>query len=248
MELKLAGIAEEARGVVEKLFEALGEALGDDLVAGIVSGDACSARFEKKRSVVAVTLVVRRIDAGLLDSVGGAVTPFFKKRVPPPLLFTPDDVNNSLDAFPIEFNDLKLAGRVVAGEFDQEGLKIGKDDLRLQCERELRGLQIHTRLAYLRLGGKEKQLGLMMAAGTAKLLPILRGVAVLLGGKGTGDETAVLAELADKTDCGKGILADLFALKHEKKPRFGKGQLLELKQVLNSLVGTVDKQGSGAAA
>ena len=164
------------------------------------------------------------------------------------MLFTPEDVNNSLDAFPIEFNDLKLAGRVVAGEFDLEGLKIGRNDLRLQCERELRGLQIHTRLAYLRLGGKEKELGLMMAAGTAKLLPILRGVAVLLGGTGTGDEKAVLAELADKTGSEPGILADLFALKQTKKPRFTKAQLLALKQVLNGLVETVDKLGSGAAA
>ena len=246
MELKLDGIAEEARELVEKLFGALAEALGEDLVAGIVSGDACCGGFTKGRSVIASTLVVRGIDPGLLDRVANAVNPFYKKRVPPPLLFTPEDVNNSLDVFPVEFNDLKLAARVVAGEYDLGRLKIGKNDLRLQCERELRGLQIHTRLAYLRLGGKEKELGLMMAAGTAKLLPILRGVVVLLGSKGTGDETAVLSELADKTDCGKGILADLFALKHEKKPRFNKGQLLELKQVLNSLVDRVDKLGSGA--
>lgn len=243
MELKLDGIAEGARELVEKSFRAVVEAVGEELVAGIVSGDACSDAFEKGRSVVTPTLVLSEINPGVLDRVAEAVNPFYKKRVSPPLLFTPEDVNNSLDAFPVEFNDLKLAARVVAGEFDLEGLKIGKSDLRLQCERELRGLQIHTRLAYLRLGGKEKELGLMMAAGTAKLLPILRGVVVLLGGSGEGDETAVLAELADRTECGKGILAELFALKHEKKPKFTKAQLLALKQVLNSLVETVDKLG-----
>ncbi len=87
----------------------------------------------------------------------------FKKGFAIPLILTKQYIESSLDVFPIEFLDIKLFHRVLAGSDDFDKVEINKPDLRAQAEREVKGKWVQLRQAFLERGGNTSEMRNLLA-------------------------------------------------------------------------------------
>ena len=241
MQINLEQITDGARSVLTAFVSGLLEGPEERIEAIVVTGAAALPGFMPGRSPIELMLLVDRVDRALLDWVGKAVRPLARKGLVPPLILTREELASSLDAFPLEFLVVKATGVVVAGDFELSGLIIESSDLRVQCEREIRGLLLHARMAAVQSGEREAELGRMLAAGSGKLITVLRGLDVLAGGDGAGEVEELVERLAERKLADGDLLESLLARRLEKKPKVTETQWLELSAQLRGLVEWVDK-------
>jgi hypothetical protein len=240
MQIDMERIVVGARKVLEPFFAAFPEGLDGRIKAAVVTGEAALPGFVVGGTAIELMLLVDQVDRTLLDQVGKAVRPLTRKGLVPPLILTQDELASSLDAFPLEFLTVKATGIVVAGDCELSGLDIKTSDLRVQCERELRGLLLHARMAAVQSGEREAELGRMLAAGSGKLITVLRGLDVLAGGDGKGTVSELTARLAERKLADGDLLESLLARRLQKKPKVTETQWLELSGLLKGLVEWVD--------
>lgn len=221
MNPKLENIVESARADAARIWDLLAPAVEGKLLAAVVSGRAVTGPYVSGRSALDLALILDGPPGDVLAAVAQAFKPLAKKKLAPPLVLSRQELENSLDVFPVEFLALKQTGTVIAGEFDLDSLTIEKEHLRLQCERELRGLVLHCRMAYLSYGFDEAAMGGLVASGAGRLSAVLSATAYLLGT--TPD-----------------ILGELSSLAAEKRPRLTGARLLELACALEDLVEKID--------
>ncbi|MGI6199043.1 MAG: hypothetical protein ACOYIS_07980 [Candidatus Cloacimonadaceae bacterium] len=100
-----------------------------------------------------------------------------KKRLIPPWIFTRKFVEESLDAYPLEFLDICTAySNLICNSDILKGLKFDKTDLRLQMERELRGKWLLTRQALLDNPYKPASVRNTIVISRAAVYPVLKGL------------------------------------------------------------------------
>jgi hypothetical protein len=240
-------IAAGAQPVVEAFSGALKVALGEDLRALIVSGEATRSDFVAGRSAIDSVLLLTTVDGAALGTIRAAWKPLARKGLQPPIVLLPQALLDSLDVFPVEFLSLRETGVVVAGEYILEELPIAVPDLRLQCERELRGLALHARLAAIRAGDDGRAIGDWLLGGSGKLDMLLVALEFLGTGGNLGPEGKRLVTIgeASKVDCS--AFAVLHELRGQKRPRVEPAALFALEETLTALVQWVDGFGGASA-
>jgi hypothetical protein len=87
-----------------------------------------------------------------------------KRAVAIPLFVTRSFLRDSLDAYPIEFLNMKRHYIVVSGEDVLADLAFDRCHIRLQIERELRGKLLHLRSGYLATEGSARKLRTLISA------------------------------------------------------------------------------------
>lgn len=175
-----------AREPVGKYAGALAASLGDDLLTLAVYGSAAGSDFAPGRSDVNLLAVVRRLDLAALRRVRAVPSPRRGPRIPSPLMLTPSYIANSLDAFPVEFLEIKECHLLLAGEDLLSGIQVRPEHLRLQCERELKAHLLRLRQAYLERGAKGAELDRLLHEALNALMPVLRQLPRLRAAAGSG--------------------------------------------------------------
>lgn len=131
---------------------------GDDLEAIILYGSAAKGQYRYKRSDINFLLVLTENGINELGKCTPLVKKWLKRRVAPPLIVSRNYIESSLDSFPLEFMDMQANHRLVFGEDLLSDLTISTDNLRLQCERELKGKLLHLRTSFLQFAGSKRML------------------------------------------------------------------------------------------
>jgi len=132
-------------------------AFGDALRSVILYGPA--ARGEKlKEPYINFLVVVDDNTPSELARCAKFVKKWNRKLITVPLFLTPDYIAKSLDTFPLEFMDISSSYHVVHGEDALADLEYDPEDVRNQCERELKGKLLHLRAEYMALRGDTKGL------------------------------------------------------------------------------------------
>ena len=93
--------------------------------------------------------------------------------------FTQEEIDASGDVLPLEFLHLVNRHQTLVGESPLQNYQPDLNCLRLECERELRGLMIHLRQAYIYLNQDRNPLAFFVRANST-MLPIMYGVHYLL--------------------------------------------------------------------
>jgi hypothetical protein len=93
--------------------------------------------------------------------------------------FTQESLACSADVFPLELLHISKRNEVLLGEPPLSAFTPDRKALRLQCERELRGLLVHLRREFVYMEQGHTRMDFFFAA-EARLLPILYGVYFLL--------------------------------------------------------------------
>src|ERR1051326_1974127 len=108
---------------IDTLGDAVTRALGSRLVSLLLYGSAARGTHVPKRSDVNTLLVCATVDGALFDALAPVVRAWTKSGHPAPLIFTEREWRESADAFPIEYEDMREAHRLLAGRDPWSGIR-----------------------------------------------------------------------------------------------------------------------------
>jgi hypothetical protein len=167
---------------------------GDRVLALTVFGPAAAGTFDSERHSVRSALVVKSADLDMLRQLAQEGTRLGRDHIAAPLVFTPTFLHDSRDTFPLELLEIQQQQVTVFGEDFFAALTFADADVRLQCERELKVIQIGMHQGLLASGGHERTLMKIGQDLTEHLVRTLRGVLWLKGQRDGQPATQVVQD------------------------------------------------------
>ena len=159
---------------VEHLADAFGRAIGERLVALLLYGSTARGTHVPQRSDVNTLLICDAVDERLFEALAPSIRDWTRAGHPAPLIFTEREWRESATAFPIEYEEVREAHRLLAGKDPWQGITVRREDLRHQLEHELMGKLVRLRQAYGTLWGDPKRLGSVIRGSAPGFLTMLR--------------------------------------------------------------------------
>ncbi|HEU5260805.1 MAG TPA: hypothetical protein VFU41_05185 [Gemmatimonadales bacterium] len=159
---------------VERFAQEVAGALGERLVALLLYGSAARGSQVPDRSDVNTLLICDVVDEELFARLAPAVRAWTRAGHPAPLILAEREWQASADAFPIEYEDIREAHRLLAGRDPWRGIAVQREHVRRQLEHELMGKLVRLRQAYAALRGDPKQLAQVIVGSRAGFFTMLR--------------------------------------------------------------------------
>jgi len=190
--------APEILAAARKWITPVRAALGDQFVACYVTGSVLHSGFDPRRSRVNLMVVARDLGIETLDRIADAV-PAETKQPPhvEALFMTESQMRQSLDAFPIEWIEIAESHLLLEGHDILDGLQVPRDNLRLQCEHELRVKLLRLRQAYLADRRQPKRLEPVLAGAASSFATLFRTLLRLRGETTPASTPQVIERVAD---------------------------------------------------
>ncbi|HET8713954.1 MAG TPA: hypothetical protein VFM23_09780 [Gemmatimonadales bacterium] len=185
-----------ARMTLAVFAEQMSAALGPRLVSLLLYGSAARqpANESREQDGMNTLLLVDRADGELFALLTTPVRGWIAANHPPPLVLTEREWRDSADAFPIEYEDIREAHRVLAGRDPWHGIRVQREHVRRQLEHELMGKLVHLRQAYAAEWNNPRRLREVIDGTRAGFLTMLRAVLRLEGRAVPGTPDALVRE------------------------------------------------------
>jgi hypothetical protein len=151
-----------------------GQALGVRLRSVVLYGSAAAGDFIEGKSLYDLLVVVSPLGIEELDALGGPIRQWAKNGQPLPLLFSPEKLASSADAFAMEFLDMQQSRRVLFGDDPIASLSIDPVHVRHALERELKGKALALRDQYVIAAGNRRLILDLMADALPTFLILFR--------------------------------------------------------------------------
>ncbi len=158
----------------EQLTEQLKAALPSCLRAVVLYGSAAAGDYVAGSSDYNVLVVVSPLGKATLDALAAPVRAWAREGHRPPLLFTPEQLAASADAFPIEILDIQKCHRILFGDDPLAEVVVASENFRLELERELKAKLIQLRESYLLVAGKPKRIVGLLVDSLSSFLVLFR--------------------------------------------------------------------------
>jgi predicted nucleotidyltransferase len=191
---------------IEKLFD-------KEVVSIVLFGSAATDEYIPKKSDINFLVILTQEGIEQIGKVQRFVSRWQKRGISLPLFLTRGYIKASLDSFPIEFLNMQAAYRVIKGEDVLKGIKIKKRDLRLQCERELKGNLLKLRQGFIQTGGKAKALKLLITGSIVAFTSIFRALLHLRGKIVLGTKQEILLATCREFGLNEGLFSVLLSLR-----------------------------------
>lgn len=227
----------------EGLTEKLKTTCGGLLRSVILYGSAAAGDHAGRRSDYNVLVVLERIGVPELRKLTGVTKQWVKAGNPPVLLFTPKELAESTDVFPVEIADMKDSRRVLFGEDYIRPLSADKGHLRVQLERELRSKLIQLREHYLLAAGNHRRVEELFVRTFSSVLALLRGMLRLYRAQVPLQKMEAARKLAEHVPFQVHVLETIDRLKRgEKVPGLDPDRLFsEYLQALETVASSLDR-------
>jgi len=199
-------IFDEFRGDYVSLF-------GDDLLAIILYGSGARGEYIPKKSDINFLVVLTDNGMEHLGDAMDLVAKWQKRKIPVPLFLTKTYIESSLDAFPLEFFNIKSAYQVIHGEEILKDLTIERKDLRLQCERELKAKLLLLRQSFLQANGKAHPLKELIGQSLPAFISIFKALLYLKGEEIPEKHEAVIPATAESFGLDRKLFQGLWDIK-----------------------------------
>jgi len=187
-----------------------------------LTGSALTEDYDRKTSDINSVIVLKQMDLGFLEALAPKGRRYRKSSIASPLIMTPEYIQNSLDVFPIEFLNLRLCHHTVYGDHIFADIAIKREDLRLQCEREIRVKLIGLRQGYLSSMGEPDKLAEGFTSSITGYIPLLRGLIELTGTEPPLPSHEVIDVLSRSISVDCSVFMEVL---NAKKAGFGKTAL-----------------------
>jgi predicted nucleotidyltransferase len=195
--------------VADKLAPMVADILGEharNVHSILVVGSAVRPDYNETYSDINSVVVLHEMSLKFIAFLAPLGKKYGKKRIAAPLIMTPEYIGKSLDVFPVEFLNYKLAHKTVYGPDLLSDLQIHKSHLRLQCERDIKIKLIGLRQGYLSSLGKKEALTETLVRSLAGTMAFFRAIIYLLGKEPPIARTEVIKALGAAT----GLETDVF--------------------------------------
>lgn len=171
----------DLREPMEEFLPRLARVFGEQLDSVTLYGATVTDRIDLGRQSIRSAIIVKRIDLDQLRELAAEGTQLGRWSIAAPLILTPHMLDTSRDTFPLELLEVQVEHLTVLGTDPFEALAFDASNVRLQCERELRVLQIGLHQGLLASRGSTRRLGAVSLELSLNLLRILRGLLWLNG-------------------------------------------------------------------
>ena len=176
---KILSVAELQNSEWPKLFS---EALGDNLVSAFVHGDCLMEGFSALESPWTISFILKSNSVEDMLPLQKLTQKAKYENIQFNHVFSRFEIKASQDVFPLEFLHIKSKNVTLCGETPLADFTPNLAELRMECERELRGLLVHLRRAFLYIKEDRNPQGIFVRSATT-LLPLLYGVYYLSTGR-----------------------------------------------------------------
>jgi len=217
---------------------------GSNLVSVILYGSAAAGDFVPKRSDYNILVALNTIGPEDLRKAHACVREWAKLGNPIPVYFTVSELKNGADVFPIEYDQMRQARRVLFGPDLLGEIEISEKFLRLQAEFELRSKLLQLRRQYIPASSSVEKLTALMADSLSSFAALFRAVLKVYGIEAPVTKREVVAMTAqtigiDGTPFEKifNIRKDNFAFELDEKAAndlFGE-YLIEIEKVIDAV-------------
>jgi predicted nucleotidyltransferase len=194
----------------------------------VLYGSAAAGEYVAKKSDYNVLVLLARIEAGALAAASAVARAWNEAGNPPPMTMTEDEWRRSSDVFPMEYSDILARNRVLYGSPPFDGIRISRENLRLQLEQQVMGKLLQLRQGALLAGTDGGRQAALITASVGTIMVLFRAVLRLAG----EDVPAESAQVAERVAALAGFNPKPFvrALRHkrgeEKVPSAEAGGLL----------------------
>ena len=178
-----------------------------------IVGSAVIPDYNEKVSDINSVVVLHKMDFAFIEFLAPLGKKYGRQKIAAPLVMTPEYINDSLDAFPVEFLDFKLIHRAIYGPDLFAGLLIVPANLRLQCERELKTKLIHLRQGYISSLGKKDLLSELLTRSFTGSMALFRAVLSLLGKEPPIPRQQVIQSVKEALGVDTEIFEKILAIK-----------------------------------
>ncbi|MBP7230621.1 MAG: hypothetical protein KBA28_01725 [Syntrophaceae bacterium] len=157
-QIKMGKIPDQPQDIFVEFTKDYLSVFNKDLISLMLYGSAASGAYVKGKSDINVLVVLTPGGINHLEDAFSLVKSWRKRNVATPLVMTRNFISSSLDAYPIEFLNMKNNSILMYGENVLDSLVFKPEDLRLQIERELKSKILLLREGYLDSEGSARKL------------------------------------------------------------------------------------------
>lgn len=187
---------------LDKFVQGLRESYGTNLKSVILYGSAVTGDSAKNNNDIMVILA--DISPGELARGAKFIQQWMGAGNPEPLITDENHIKTSLDVFPIEFSDIRARHKILLGDNPLKDLPIKRGNLRLQCEREIKGLILALRERYVALYPNKRRISQLMLDSSGAFFAIFRATLRLLGKEVPSAKEAMLQKFNEATQIDTG--------------------------------------------
>lgn len=220
------------------------QALGDRLECLALTGSVVSGDYVEGVSDINSAVVLSSIDTAALEALAELGKRHGRSNVNAPLVLSAASIVTSLDVFPIEFLEIRLAHRIVLGSYDFGALSFEKSHLRLELERELKARLINLRQGFVRAAGDAKILSALLLSAYKGFFPLLRSCIYLNGGEPPLKRSEALKAASEVSNLDFSCFAELENLAAMRRPKLKANEaaalFAKLYETTNALAIQVD--------
>ena len=177
-------------------FVPVQQRLGDALVSACVTGSALQPDFDARHRHINVLVVTQTLPVERLDALAAALPHRLRGPHVDPLFVTLEQLERSLDTFPIEWLDVRERHHTIAGRELFGTLEVPLKGLRLQIERELRGKHLRLTQTYLLHMERPAELHAALAASASGFRTLFRALVRLNGESPAPTHDALVSRIA----------------------------------------------------
>ena len=198
-----------------------------DLISIILYGSAARGDYVHRKSDINFLVILTEAGIKSIDYTIDLLKKWRKRAVTTPLFLTPEYIRSSLDSFPLEFWDMQKFHQIVYGEDLLRGLEIRRSDLRLQCEREIKGKLLHLRQNFLNSERKPYRLRSLLVFSVPSFSTILNALLFLKGESTQNSRKEIFLNTARVFGLRRDVFETVLKLRYEKL-KLKKDELLTL--------------------
>lgn len=213
--LEMKGLRQDASEKIRPFFEEMLKGHGENIHSLHITGSVLTEDFDTGASDINSIVVLREMDLRFLETLAPFGKKYGKKRVSAPLIMTPEYVETSLDVFPIEFLNIKTLHLTVYGEDIFKDIEVKREDLRHQCEREVKSKLVWLRQSYISSQGDAKALTETFTASISGYIPLFRGIISLMGKTPPAENHKVVSALREAAGVDASPFESVLRVKKE---------------------------------
>ncbi len=200
-----------------------------DLISIILYGSAARGDYVHRKSDINFLVILTETGIKSIDRTLDLLKKWRKRAVTTPLFLTPEYIRSSLDSFPLEFWDMQKFHQIVYGEDLLRGLEIRRSDLRLQCEREVKGKLLHLRQNFLNSEKKAERLRILLVLSVPSFSTIFNALLFLKNETTQHSRRDIFLNTAKMFGLDREVFEKILRLRYEKL-KLKKDELLSLNR------------------
>ncbi|MFQ5964921.1 MAG: nucleotidyltransferase domain-containing protein [Candidatus Scalinduaceae bacterium] len=229
---------------MEPFFNEILSSFGNHVKSIYIIGSAVTNDFDEKTSDVDSLIVLKEKNLDIFDFIAPIGKKYGKKKIRAPIIMTNDYIRSSLEVFPIQFLNIKIINKLIYGEDVLKDITIDKSDLRLVCERELKGWIQNLGQAYIKSLGNDRIIRELFKSFLSSYIPIFRAILFLHDRELPQERNIVLDELEKAMKIRVDVFRELVNIKTGKyKPTHGDltRDFRDLYNTLDDIANKIDK-------